>query len=250
MLLRTFIKSLGRRPTATQRTEILNKRRRLESRITTFEQRLAVLMDVPDDVQWSGAAGKRRTDPESADSVSDDGSTVDAETVFTPEQDMISLPSSLAPGEIERISLHAIAGIEAELRKGQISDALEGLRLALGEKSLCFRGQVRDANSQRTSQRAWSNVHKHDAEARKHRKTYIHARTALQRLSADSDYLSTLQDITDADMKVSSDVTEENRYGQRSDTLAWFWRMDDGLSNEAESSPRMRECMYYLFRPY
>ena len=41
-------------------------------------------------------------------------------------------------GEIDHQSLKSIATIEAELRKGQVSDALEGLRLALGEKSLRF----------------------------------------------------------------------------------------------------------------
>jgi hypothetical protein len=45
------------------------------------------------------------------------------------------------------------------------------------------------------------------------------------------------------DMKMSGNVTEENRYGQRSDTLAWFWRPDDGLSGEDNLSPRMKECM-------
>jgi len=57
----------------------------------------------------------------------------------------------LAVGEIEHQLLKSIATIEAELRKGQVLDALEGLRLALGEKSLHFRTEVRNANSQRTT---------------------------------------------------------------------------------------------------
>ena len=61
------------------------------------------------------------------------------------------LPSALAPGKIDRLSLNPIAMIEAELRKGQVTDALEGLRLALGEKSLRFQTEVRNANSQRTT---------------------------------------------------------------------------------------------------
>ena len=64
---------------------------------------------------------------------------------FTPERDHITLPSALAPGEIHRLSLQSIATIEAELRKGQVADALEGLRLSLGEKSLCFRTEVHNA---------------------------------------------------------------------------------------------------------
>jgi len=57
---------------------------------------------------------------------------------FTPEMEQITLPSALAPGEINRLSLQPIALIEAKLRKGQVTDSLEGLQLALGEKSLCF----------------------------------------------------------------------------------------------------------------
>ena len=55
-----------------------------------------------------------------------------------PEHDHITLPSTLAPGEIECLSLESITMIKVELCKRQVTDALEGLCLALGEKSLCF----------------------------------------------------------------------------------------------------------------
>jgi len=45
---------------------------------------------------------------------------------------------TLAPGETERQSLKSLEIVEAELCKGQVMDALEGLCLAVGEKSLCF----------------------------------------------------------------------------------------------------------------
>lgn len=57
---------------------------------------------------------------------------------FTLEKEQITLPSNLAPGEVECLSMQPMAKVECELRKAQVSDALEGLRLALGEKSLCF----------------------------------------------------------------------------------------------------------------
>lgn len=204
---------------------------------------MGAIMDLSEDTRWSDLAGKIRATPDSSSELSDDDSGYE-EVQWTPERDMIPLPSSLAPGEIDRHSLHAVATIEAELRQGQINDALEGLRLALGEKSLCFRSDVWNANSQRTSQRAWANIHKFDSEARKHRRTYSHARAALKRLAIFPDYLATLHDITEDDMKMSGDLTEENRYGQRSDVLPWFWRLDSGLAAEDQSSPRMRECMF------
>ena len=137
--------------------------------------------------------------------------------------------------------------IEAELQKGQVTDALEGLRLALGEKSLCFRADVRNANSQRTTHRAWDRVHKFDADARQCRSTYRYARSALQRLQVKPEYLATLHDITEDDMKVAGDLTDEGRFNQRSDTLPWFWRI--GHANDSDG-PRMQECMSYGFNSF
>ncbi|KAI0245553.1 hypothetical protein BJV78DRAFT_1158538 [Lactifluus subvellereus] len=157
---------------------------------------------------------------------------------FTPERDRITLPSALGPGEIEHLSLESIAMVEAELRKGQVTDALEGLRLALGEKSLCFRTEVRNADSQRMTARAWDNVHKLDAEAQKCRATYRHARSALQHLPTDLEYLATLQEITDEDLKLAGDITDKRRFGQQSDALPWFWRIGD---INTSNGPRMQE---------
>ena len=92
-----------------------------------------------------------------------------------------------------------------------MSDALEGLCLALGEKSLCFRTEVRNANTQQTTNCAWDNVHKFDANARKCWSAYRHARSALQHLEVDPEYLQMLLPITDKDLKVAGDLTDERR---------------------------------------
>jgi hypothetical protein len=236
MLLQHHVTSLGSTCSVAQKNELLDRRRKLEARITTYENRVSVVMKLDDDTQWSIAD----IDPQVAES-SDDLPELDSDEWLIPEKERITLPSALAAGEIERLSLESIAMIEAELRKGQVTDALEGLRLALGEKSLCFRTQVRNANSQRTTHRAWDNVHKLDAEARKCRATYRQARGALQRLSIDPEYVATLHDITDDDLKVAGDLTDERRFGQRSDTLPWFWRFGDAVDS---SGPRMQECTY------
>jgi hypothetical protein len=206
------------------------------------------LLNLSEGTQWSTETGQFCTTEESSDEFLDADEAHLPEMAMMPELDMLSLPSSLASGEIERNTLESIAMVEAELRRGQIQDALHGLRLALGEKSLCFRAEVCNANSQRTSQRAWANVHKHDADTRMHRKLYNHARAALTCLNRFSDFLATLHDITEGDMKISGDVTEENRYGQRLDTLAWFWCLDGSLSGGGNLSPGMRECMYQFYR--
>ena len=122
-------------------------------------------------------------------------------------------------------------------------EALDGLRLALSEKSLCFRQDVRNADSQWTMHRAWDNVHTLDAEAQKWRSTYQRACNTLLRLSNNSDYLEGLLDITDEDLKVVGDLTDERRVGQRSDTIPWFWRMGHNINT---SGPGMQECKLLL----
>ena len=79
--------------------------------------------------------------------------------------------------------------------------------------------------------------------ARRHKRAYDRARKALIRLDVDREYLSTLHDITPEDMKMAGDVTEENRIGQRSSILAWFWRLgSDAAMDEVGVNPRMKEC--------
>ena len=59
-------------------------------------------------------------------------------------------------------------------------------------------------------------------------------------------YIELKRVITEQDMKMSGDLTEENKYGQRSDTMAWFWRLDNGLSKVDQLSPCMKECELLL----
>ena len=197
-------------------------------------------MKLDDDTLWSAEVGKGREIDADWEELSDDVLARYPDGWFTPERESITLPSALAPGELDRQSLQPIALVEAELRKGQVTDALEGLRLALGEKSLCFRAEVRNANSQWTTHHAWDRVHKFDADARQCRSTYRYARSALQRLQIEPEYLATLHDVTEDDMKVAGDLTDEGRFNQRSDTLAWFWRI--GQTDNSDG-PRMQECM-------
>jgi hypothetical protein len=178
-------------------------------------------MKLDDDTLWSTHDGKiPDMDPQPGE-VLDDYLELYPDSWYTPEMERITLPSALAPGEITRISLKSIAIIEAEM------DALEGLCLALQEKSLCFQAEVHNAHSQQTTHRAWDNVHKYDAEAQKCQSTYRQAWRALQHLPAELEYLEMLHDITDSDLKVAGDLTNENRFGRRLDTLPWFWRIGD-----------------------
>ncbi|KIM76022.1 hypothetical protein PILCRDRAFT_78150, partial [Piloderma croceum F 1598] len=63
-------------------------------------------------------------------------------------------------------------------------------------------------------------------------RVYDHAWQALMQLDVDGEYLETLKDITRENMKMAGDVTEENRVGQQSSTLAWFWRLGGDPASE------------------
>ncbi|KAG1889978.1 hypothetical protein F4604DRAFT_1507251, partial [Suillus subluteus] len=56
---------------------------------------------------------------------------------------------------------------------------------------------------------------------------YQRARSAMERLGMDQQNLENIyQEILPEQLTVNKDVTEENRFGQGSDKLAWFWRVD------------------------
>src|SRR5882672_4070551 len=57
---------------------------------------------------------------------------------ISPEHMSIFMPSCLHISDIQRLGLVTMASQELELRQGQANDALEGLRLALGHKTLLF----------------------------------------------------------------------------------------------------------------
>ena len=174
-LLQQHVKSLGKQCSMAQQNELLERHQKLEARITAYEHRISIIVKSDDDINWTQDGHMESIDMEMLDELSD----ISPDGWFTPETERIMLLSNLAEGEIDCLSLGPLAMIECKLWKGQVMEALDGLHLALGEKSLCFRQEVRNADSQWTMHRAWDNVHTLDAEAWKWRSTYQRARNAL-----------------------------------------------------------------------
>ena len=85
------------------------------------------------------------------------------------------------------------------------------------------------------------NIHELDAEAQKLQSIYQHARQALKLLNIDPEYLKTLHDITEDDLKVSRDLTDKKWFGQQSDALPWFWTIGEPVGT---SGSRMQECQF------
>jgi len=111
---------------------------RLENRIHIFHSKLDTMMEgmENDDVSLWPVEEEDFTNPQ-PDEDPNGWQTI------APEHMSIFMPSSLHIADIQRLGLVTMASQELELRQGQANDALEGLRLALGHKSLLFQTKVR-----------------------------------------------------------------------------------------------------------
>ena len=69
-------------------------------------------------------------------------------------------------------------------------------------------------------------------------RSYHRARESLSRLEASQDILQKYQLIKPNELGVSKDITEENRLGQSSGILPWFWRIG---GSQIESSDLWNE---------
>ena len=161
----------------------------------------------------------------------------------------LGLPSSFDMVERLRMGLGRLREIEIELREGQANDALEALRAGLAEKSLRFRTEVKPAKSQRTMTRAWDSIHRADTLVKAAVRSYKLARNALERLGAGEELLNQYQEVQKKDLKMSRDIVEENRVGQRSSELAWFWRLDRKWDGDQGEFLKECECQLYPTTP-
>ncbi|KAJ7096180.1 hypothetical protein C8R44DRAFT_562025, partial [Mycena epipterygia] len=168
----------------------------------------------------------------------DDQEEADDSATVLPEKMHLSLPSNLKKGRMASDLYSTLRTQEATIREGQINESLRKLRMALGDKAWMLRNNVRDASGGKGKLRAWSGVNQKDKEVRKCLKVYGQATAALHRMGMGEKW----KPITKDDLKMSGDMTEANRTGQRSSTLAWFWRLeDDGATGEMQESSQMSE---------
>jgi hypothetical protein len=95
--------------------------------------------------------------------------------------------------------------------------------------------------------RAWDSIHKADKQIRGAVQCYHLAWGALKELGVSAELLGRYQEIQKKDLKMSGDVVEENRVGQRSSELPWFWRLDRKWDkNRGEF---LKECKYCYWAP-
>ena len=164
-------------------------------------------------------------DDEGAWLAADVEETREEEPEITPENIPLYLPSTFTASQRKSLGWQELGNMELQLREGQANDLLERLRECLAEKSLKFRTEVRPANSQKKVTRAWGSVHRKDNQIKETVVMYRTARDAIGELGRAAD-LKRFQEIKRSDLKMSGDIVEENRVGQRNSILPWFWRLD------------------------
>jgi hypothetical protein len=147
-------------------------------------------------------------------------------TVSYPEKALLPLPSYLGPDHISNPIIAALAKEERSLRKSQALEALHQLRISLGLKSAMFRKSIALAKSQKTKTRAWRSFLTVQAAVNLHSQEYRTAQHALLQLNTSPTVLAQFPELRKEDLKMSRDVVEENRIGQRSEHVSWIWRLD------------------------
>lgn len=133
---------------------------------------------------------------------------------------------------------------EIELRKGQLNDTLESLRMVLGTRSVLLKKVVRNAKGKTRKTRAWSEVNRYTRERNLLVRIYNRSRQALVQLGVDKKTLETqYQPILPDQIKVNGDITHQNRLYQKNDRLPWFWRLEK--TDLEDNTNVMQECMLY-----
>ncbi|KAG1743586.1 uncharacterized protein EDB91DRAFT_1080989 [Suillus paluster] len=147
------------------------------------------------------------------------------------------MPSSVPPDQATFLGLAALQAEELELRKGQANNCLEKLCLALGHKAIIYCQHFQSADSVWTGTRSKQEAQCCRLKIEKYVRSYQRARSSMQRLGMDQDTLldGAYQEILPEQLSVDKEVTEENRFGQGSDRLAWFWRVNNAQESQKDA---------------
>lgn len=134
-------------PAVGSQISIEEQRQRLLARIQSFHSRAdVVLQEVDlDNVRVEGVGRHLFDDLSDFNPVGQESlenASFEEDSVESPEDVALLLPSSIALADLNRLGLAPLAQQELELRKGQANEALEKLRLALGQKSILLKLDV------------------------------------------------------------------------------------------------------------
>ena len=161
-----------------------------------------------------------------------------------PEDLTLWMPSYIGASCLKEAGLVDLIKEEVQLRIGQANDSLDKLRTHLGHKSILFRMTFRTSDSVRTDTRSKQDMRRVTLKISGDVRGYHRARESLSRLEVSQDILQKYQPIKPTELGLNKDITEENRLGQSSDILPWFWRI--GGSQLGSSGVWSDECKCYI----
>ncbi|KAG1877467.1 hypothetical protein F4604DRAFT_1680133 [Suillus subluteus] len=230
--LRASIRQLPEQPTASQRTVVEEKRQKLMSRINKFNNAAMVMTN---GMELEGGEGVPQDDPELCLEEADGDNFLTIED--TEGDGILDLEGEAdSPAEVAEVWMPSWAASDTTMDDVIMALHQEELKLhqALGDRSVMFREKIHSNKSiHHQGTRSKKELLTITLSINKQARGYQRSRAAMQQLGAGSDTLSLYQPLRAQDLGVSKEVTEENRHGQGSDTLTWFWRI-----NNAEDSQK------------
>ena len=116
---------------------------------------------------------------------------------------------------------------------------LEGVRIGLANKSLLLFTDVNQSTSTKQSTRALAGVQNAESQILQHACSYQWVWQALKCIRTQED-MKFYQKLNQTDLVVVKDIAMAKRFGQGSDTLAWFWHI--GPSKDSLTGEWMEEC--------
>jgi hypothetical protein len=217
-------------------SSIINRRKTLQSKIEAFHLSIQSILG---DMCWDKVNQYEHSLEDGLEQKKEENG------VHQSELSKLWMPSSFGKDQCVKNGWGGLAEEELRLRIGQANELLSKIRLGLGGEATLYRKSIRQAKSQDTSTRARQKVAQVKDTILKHAKSYRHTRNLMVKLDASESTLSKFKPLQDSDLKVSTDFLEENRYGQRNDKLAWFWR--EGPDDADTNHSWMEECKH-LFK--
>ncbi|KAI6009268.1 hypothetical protein EDC04DRAFT_2610636 [Pisolithus marmoratus] len=205
--LRSEIQQLPSPMSTRQEVKISEKRQRLSSRIEKFHTMAKHF--AKDDPAFCGSDEEEHEDREFWDDDERDWEAPEEEVEgMALELMSIWMPSSIGAAKLTELGLHDLLKEERELRIGQANDHLDQLRTDLGNKAM-LEGTRTKKEIQKVVARA------------------------ILRLDPDGNM-------------ASKEVTEENRFGQGTSKLAWFWVIDGEKSQLNVEAGGLMEEFYRI----
>ena len=156
----------------------------------------------------------------------DEGDLIEDCCILPLSSSTLPLPSTLGRASCDQYGIVKLADQELLLQTSQTNDALHAIHLALVDKAILFRRDVRQAESQVTNTWAWGRIKSVDAVLRRYAAIYRKCHGAMVSLGAEAEVLQWYQALSDVDLRVTTSVLNPNGSGHQNENLAWFWLMD------------------------